>query len=269
MKKLILSIILIVGCDETTQPTDCAGVLGGDAISNECGYCVEGSTELHNNYCGNITDHDGNIYKTVKIDEQIWMAENLKVTTALITDSAWCSYENTFPCFYPLNILESEGYSYYDYSEEHEEYGLLYDRDILSYNICPEDWRIPYAEDFSKLLQYIGYTDTLSNIYIYSIDDSTISQKLRITGDQYWGENNTANNISGFSAIPLGIKQNYGNFSHIDSLAFYWNYKYYPNISDHPYYYILSISTSKMTNLSTMTNWTGALLSASVRCIKD
>jgi len=40
MKKLILlSIILIVGCEETLEPEDCAGVTGGTAVEDDCGVC--------------------------------------------------------------------------------------------------------------------------------------------------------------------------------------------------------------------------------------
>ena len=40
MKKLILlSILLIVGCDNSTEPDDCAGVVGGDAVEDDCGIC--------------------------------------------------------------------------------------------------------------------------------------------------------------------------------------------------------------------------------------
>jgi len=45
MKKLILlSIILIVGCEEPTEPEDCAGVSGGNSVLDDCGVCsgIEG-----------------------------------------------------------------------------------------------------------------------------------------------------------------------------------------------------------------------------------
>jgi len=40
MKKLILlSILLIVGCEVVLEPEDCAGVAGGTAFVDDCGVC--------------------------------------------------------------------------------------------------------------------------------------------------------------------------------------------------------------------------------------
>ena len=38
-KKLLLIVLLIVGCDEVLEPEDCAGVVGGDAVEDNCGTC--------------------------------------------------------------------------------------------------------------------------------------------------------------------------------------------------------------------------------------
>ena len=47
MKKLILlSILLIVGCEETTGPKDCADVVEGTAGLDSCAVCVGGTTNL-------------------------------------------------------------------------------------------------------------------------------------------------------------------------------------------------------------------------------
>ena len=39
MKKLLILSLLIVGCDNSTEPTDCAGVSGGSAVEDNCGVC--------------------------------------------------------------------------------------------------------------------------------------------------------------------------------------------------------------------------------------
>ena len=47
MKKLILlSILLIVGCDNSTESKDCADVVGGTAGLDSCAVCVGGTTNL-------------------------------------------------------------------------------------------------------------------------------------------------------------------------------------------------------------------------------
>ena len=63
MKKLLLlSIILIVGCDKTpTASTDCAGVVNGIASKDDCGMCAGGTTGVSANYlkdCAGVCNGD-------------------------------------------------------------------------------------------------------------------------------------------------------------------------------------------------------------------
>ena len=39
MKKLLIITLLIVGCEETLEPQDCAGVAGGTAELDSCNVC--------------------------------------------------------------------------------------------------------------------------------------------------------------------------------------------------------------------------------------
>jgi len=77
-----------------------------------------------------VDERDNSVYKWVKINNQIWMAENLNYT---IENGSWC-YEND-----DSNCLK---------------YGRLYD--WSSANLaCPDGWRLPWTEDFEELLNYV------------------------------------------------------------------------------------------------------------------
>ena len=125
---------------------DCYGVCNGDAIDNDNdGLCDE--------LQGTVTDIDGNIYKTIIIGEQTWMAENLKVA----------KYNNgdAIPNITDLTDLPgnvSTYYSVYDNIPENADiYGHLYNKEtaLLSGNICPEGWGMPTKGAWNTLINYL------------------------------------------------------------------------------------------------------------------
>ncbi len=156
-----------------------------------------------------ITDINGNIYPTIKIGDQLWMMENLKVThyrngdaISNVTDSiawynltsgAWCSYNNSSGLI--------------------EDYGLLYNwyavNDIR--NLAPEGWHIPSLNECLTLFNHLG-------------GDNIAGGKLKQVGTSHWfSPNSGASNESGFSALPGGLRSFSGKvFSSLGMLSVFW-----------------------------------------------
>lgn len=94
-----------------------------------------------------VTDIEGNKYPVVAIGEQIWMAENLKVTKA--PDGS-----------------DIESYCYNDDPAFEDTYGRLYTWDVamngtvieMAQGICPDGWHIPSDEEWKALEMYLGMT---------------------------------------------------------------------------------------------------------------
>lgn len=156
-----------------------------------------------------VKDIEGNVYNTVKIDNQTWMVKNLKTTkyndgTAipLITDgAAWAA-------------LSTPGYCWYDNeaSSFKPSYGALYNGYAVSTGkLCPTDWHVPRDAEWTTLTIYLG-------------GESVAGDKLKETGTTFWVSPNTgANNESGYTALPGGLRYHDGLFRDFGFSGYWWS----------------------------------------------
>ena len=138
-----------------------------------------------------VTDVDGNVYKTVFIGNQEWMAENLRTSRyrngeSIIfaqSESDWLNSTDGAFCLYDNNT----------------EYGCVYGKLYNSLavldtrNICPTGFEIPTNADFDYLISFLDYS--VSGIKLKS-------------NSQYWNQPNFNTNESGFSGLPGGLRSN-------------------------------------------------------------
>jgi uncharacterized protein (TIGR02145 family) len=161
-----------------------------------------------------VTDIDGNVYKTVKIGDQWWMAENLKTT----------KYRNGDPIPHVTNNndwtdLSTPAYCSYnnDNTTYGSVYGLLYNWYALdpasngNKNICPEGWHIPTDEELTTLINNLGGAIIAGG-------------KLKEAGTSHWSIPNTgATNTSGFTALPAGFRSYVdGSFQYVGVFSHWW-----------------------------------------------
>ena len=91
-----------------------------------------------------VQDIDGNEYQTIKINDRIWLASNLKTTKFsngdpipnLLKDSDW-------------KKAEGPGYCFFDNSKSNFKFGCLYNLQAVidKRNICPKGWHVPTKEE--------------------------------------------------------------------------------------------------------------------------
>lgn len=133
-----------------------------------------------------ITDYEGHSYKTVKIGDQIWMAENLK--TSHYRNGEWAT-----------------NYCYGNDTAHILTYGRLYTWSVVidSRGLAPAGWHIPSKAEWEKLVDLLGGT-------------SEAGGRLKEAGQIHWQSPNTgATNESLFSALPGGMYGFWGDFQWI------------------------------------------------------
>jgi len=155
-----------------------------------------------------VVDIDGNVYTTVIIGNQEWMAENLKTTTYNNgADIPNVTGSNTW-----INLITG-AYAWYDNDIENDHYGALYNwyAVIDPAGLCPEGWRIPSADDWKQLRDYISenYPDIGIGQVLKSCRqvNSPLGGECATTEHPRWNASEHAygSDESGFSALPGGM----------------------------------------------------------------
>lgn len=134
-----------------------------------------------------VTDINGNIYKTVKIGTQVWMAENLRATKlndeTLITNLPFNEYwpESIGPGYWG-----SGGCTFYNgYS-------------VNTGKLCPTGWHVPTSSELNTLFIYLGGTNVAGD-------------KMKEVGTFNWPTTDKgATNESGFSGKACGYRTSEG-----------------------------------------------------------
>ncbi len=140
-------------------------------------------------------DRDGQVYKTVKIGKQLWLAENLNFKT----DSSWF---------------------YGDKQKNGEIYGRLYNWESAK-AACPSGWHLPSDKEWKQMEKLIGISDPELNIEGFRGRDKNIGGKLKSL--QNWNEPNFgATNSTGFNAISAGYRSYQYYFTAIGDNADFW-----------------------------------------------
>ena len=208
---------------------------------------------------GFVTDIDGNIYNTVKIGNQIWMAENLKTTKfndgtpiPQVTDStAWSNLTTPGYCW---NNNDESGYK--------NVYGALYNEYVtgtIGKNVCPVGWNLPDGRtDWKTLILTIDPESIIMDpIYMNLVYSIIAAKKLKEAGTKHWLSPNDANNETGFTGLPAGMRTRNGSFIEVGSNGFWWSG------------FTTSVSVFNLTNYVYCNIDVSFQDGFSIRCIKD
>lgn len=187
-------------------------------------------------------------YKSIRIDTQDWMTENLNAGSFRNGDPipeaktdeewrkageegrpAWCYYENK--------------------AENGSKYGRLYNWYAITdkRELAPEGWHISSDAEWRNTTDFLGGEDAAGT---------------KMKSSQGWNDDGNGTNKSGFTGLPAGCRDLNGKFSYIDNIGYWWTstekdttLAWYRCIDRSPYY-VYRTNYYKQNGLS-------------VRCVRD
>ncbi|WP_228768494.1 fibrobacter succinogenes major paralogous domain-containing protein [Shewanella sp. TC10] len=138
-----------------------------------------------------VQDGEGNVYRTVTIGHQTWLAENLRVTQ------------------FQDGSKVNSGFIPDDDENKLLKYGRLYDwNDVADKrNLCPDGWRVASDEDWQELERSIGIAEPELNILGWRGEkDIAITLKAEQADTLFRRFDQSQVNKFNFSATPAGVK---------------------------------------------------------------
>lgn len=204
---------------------------------------------------GEFTDErDGQVYKSVKIGEQTWMAQNLNYRylqrTELLDSSSFCYRNEPDSCkkYGRLYLWSAAVDSVGEFSKDGE--GLGYDvfsnvkGDVRG--ICPEGWHLPSVDEFRTLIKFAG-----------GYESSFVLKARKGWEKDYFN----GTDDYGFSLLGAGEFKGSSSYSAVGAYTEIWS----SSQRDSKYSYKMQVYSNENINLMHFQKDEGS----SVRCIKN
>ena len=211
-----------------------------------------------------IDDRDGQVYKTVEIGSQTWMAENLNYDYNYRTARSYC-YADSCSKYGRLYTWSATVDSAAVFSTAGKGCGCHASsspRGIVR-GVCPVGWHVPSVSEFQTLISYVGgYSVAGANL------KSTSGWK---SNSQYVGNGSDSN---GFSALPAGayndaITYHVYRFYDVGNFAFFWTTSKGSCVADRLRLGWADDSSNLTNSLSDDVDRGDMDSARSVRCLKD
>lgn len=197
-----------------------------------------------------VKDINGKVYKTCQISMQEWTTENLNVDRfrngdlipQVKTDSAWVKAGKAGKpawCYYTNDTANGR------------KFGKLYNFYAITdpRGLAPKGWHIPGVGDWSKMVQILLGVDVAG---------------IKLKSKTDWKQTIKGTNISGFTAIPGGMRSATGSFKEINSIGQWWTTQGDVGSGVEIWSFVLNSYTTEVT-YNKVNKETGL----SVRCVKD
>ncbi|MBR2057736.1 MAG: fibrobacter succinogenes major paralogous domain-containing protein [Fibrobacter sp.] len=181
-----------------------------DASSSSVALATPCKTETEDNceYGTVLDDRDGQTYKTVKIGDQWWMAENLNYKT----DNSFCYKDKSANCtkygrhYAWAAAMDSVGT--WSTNGKGCGYRMTCSPTYPVRGVCPEGWHLPDTTEWNTLFTAVG-------------GSSVAGTKLKSTSG--WTSNGNGTDAFSFSALPAGGSNDWGDFNFEGFNAYFWS----------------------------------------------
>jgi uncharacterized protein (TIGR02145 family) len=203
---ILLAMVFAFSCSSGDDESG-----GGDSSSSD-GNSSSSKGNSSSSSGGGDKGNDMANYKTVKIGEQTWMAENLNYAVS----GSFCGGIN--------NTLKEENTSFCD------RYGRLYDWETANM-VCPSGWHLPSNSDWDILMDYVQ-TDN-GETYTPGRTASIAGKYLKAASG--WNEGKNGEDKYGFTALPGGNIQD-GSFYDAGNSGSWWSSSEYNDYGNGVFY---------------------------------
>ncbi|SHL38589.1 fibrobacter succinogenes major paralogous domain-containing protein [Fibrobacter sp. UWEL] len=220
--------VTMLACFISVMFVACSGDGSTNASDIHSGISSDSKVGSSFNYGEMTDDRDGQVYKTVTIGNQTWMAENLNYAYTGVkylyedgrytSDStSWCYENEPDSCakYGRLYTWSAAMDSAAVFSETGRGCGYevscnaaSIDSKIQVRGVCPQGWHLPFDAEWEELFTAVGGMD---------------SAGVKLKSTSGWLDDGDGLDSYGFGVLPAGLRYLDGLFNYAGDYAYFWS----------------------------------------------